>query len=81
MPELAFNTTVTFWRLAADHGGVIRSILQTGEWTFGDAITHVISQPGDEQWRFAVVHGAFAIDHLDMLRLANTNTFEQWQRR
>lgn len=80
MSELAFNSTVTLWRLAADHGGVIRSLLQQGDWTFGTAITHVLGQPGDEQWRFAVVHGTFAIDHLDMQRLAGTSGFEQWQR-
>lgn len=78
MPNRAFNSAVSFWRMAADNEGVIRSIRQEGEWSLGNAIDVVIHEPADEQWRFSAITGNEAIDHLDMRRLAATSLYEAW---
>lgn len=78
MPNCAFNSAVSFWRMAADDQGVIHSIQQEGDWSLGNAIDVVIHEPADEQWRFAVITGDEAIDHLDMRRLAATGLYRAW---
>lgn len=80
VPKLAFNSPVSFWRLAADDQGAIRSILQDGDWCLGKAIDLVIHEPADQQWRFSVVSGDVAVDHITMRRLAETSIFRAWMR-
>jgi len=73
-----FDCPVALWKLVPDRFGMDRSMCQEGEWTLGEAIDYVISQPVEEQWRFKIVREKQSIDHLAMMRLASTSIFQSW---
>ncbi|WP_157099102.1 hypothetical protein [Novosphingobium rosa] len=73
-----FDSPVALWEQMPDRFGVDRSMCQEGEWTLGEAIGYVISQPVEEQWRFKIVSGRQSIDHLAMMRLASNSLFRNW---
>lgn len=80
MRMLPFDAPVSLWKLVADHLGTLRTIRQEGEWSLGEAISHVISQEVEEQWRFEILSGNLALDHVDVMRMASTSIFRSWNR-
>ncbi len=79
MKNMMFGITVRVLRLDLELGPDHAEGGGAAEWTLGQAILHILSQPEHVRQFYKIESQYGGIDHLAAQRLAESSLFERWQ--